>query len=104
MRVLRWDRADEDINEQACYIARDSVQAALRFLQAVDQAIDHIGDMPFVGALYEHLNSRYAGVRFWPVRGFENHIIFYRVQPEHVEIMRIFHGARDIPRVFDEEA
>ena len=39
---------------------------------------------------------RLAGVRVWRVSGFEKHLIFYRPNPEGVEILDVIHGARDI--------
>jgi toxin ParE1/3/4 len=33
---------------------------------------------------------------------FQSHLIFYTVQPDHVEIRAIVHGAQDIrPQLFD---
>ncbi|WP_234679337.1 type II toxin-antitoxin system RelE/ParE family toxin [Bradyrhizobium monzae] len=33
---------------------------------------------------------------------FQSHLIFYTVQPDHVEIRAILHGAQDIrPQLFD---
>jgi plasmid stabilization system protein ParE len=33
------------------------------------------------------------------VRGFPNHLIFYREHAGLLEVVRIVHGARDLPRV-----
>lgn len=35
-------------------------------------------------------------VRRWPVKGFDNWLIFYRPKRDGVEILRVIHGARDI--------
>lgn len=37
-------------------------------------------------------------VRSWRVRGFPRHLIFYRALPDRVQILRVLHGARDLPR------
>ena len=39
------------------------------------------------------------GIRFF----FEKYLIFYRVAPRGIDVVRILHGARDIGRVLDEE-
>jgi toxin ParE1/3/4 len=38
----------------------------------------------------------------YPVRGFERHLVFYRERDDGIEIVRVLHGARDIPSVMDE--
>ena len=35
-----------------------------------------------------------------PVRKFDNYLIFYRSTPEGLEIVRVVHGARDLPSLF----
>ena len=37
------------------------------------------------------------------VPGFENHLIFYRVTEEAIEVFRVLHGARDIEAILSEE-
>jgi toxin ParE1/3/4 len=31
-----------------------------------------------------------------------NYVIFYQPIPDGIEVLRVLHGARDIPRAFDE--
>jgi plasmid stabilization system protein ParE len=59
MLVVRKPRVDADIDEQALYIARDSVPSALRFLEAVEVAIERIGESPYGGAVAERLSARH---------------------------------------------
>jgi plasmid stabilization system protein ParE len=44
-------------------------------------------------------------LRFLPLRKFEKYLLFYRVlkDEEPVEIVRIVHGARDMPRLFGDK-
>jgi plasmid stabilization system protein ParE len=35
------------------------------------------------------------------VSGFENHLIFYRAIPGGIEVLHVYHGARDIEALFD---
>jgi hypothetical protein len=37
----------------------------------------------------------------WPVKGFENWLIFYQARRNGVEIVHVFHGARDIESLLD---
>lgn len=41
--------AKGDLDEQARYIARDNVEAALRFLDAAEEAFDHLRSSPEIG-------------------------------------------------------
>jgi toxin ParE1/3/4 len=59
--------------------------------------------MPGIGSPQSFENPMLAGVRRWPVEGFENYLIFYRTDDEHVEIIRVLHGARDIEAVLQGE-
>src|SRR5258708_17183506 len=90
MRAVRRNRVMQDVDEQALYIARDNVPAALRFLEAVETAVDRICDLPLAGTVCDLEDDRHTGLRFWPIRSFENHLIFYFVRTDHVEIFRLF--------------
>jgi toxin ParE1/3/4 len=39
------------------------------------------------------------GLRLWPVPGFERHLIFYVERADYIDVLRVLHGARDIPAV-----
>jgi hypothetical protein len=40
-----------------------------------------------------------AGILMLPVEGFEKHLVFYRPVPEGIELVRVYHAARDIDAV-----
>jgi toxin ParE1/3/4 len=40
-------------------------------------------------------------MRVWPVKGFENHLIFFRPIDGGIEVIRVLHAARDIESVFE---
>ena len=40
-------------------------------------------------------------LRRWPVKGFENWLIFYQARRDGVEIVHVMHGARDIESLLD---
>jgi plasmid stabilization system protein ParE len=41
-------------------------------------------------------------VRSWRVSGFRNYLIFYRIVPEGVQVLHVYHGARDLDALFEE--
>lgn len=57
---------------------------------------------PFLGARWETENPNYQDVRCCPVSGFPNHLIFYRLTDEGIEIYRVIHGSRDMDAIFGE--
>ena len=90
-------RADAEIDALADYIAADSLDAALRFLDAVEQAFARIGEQPGIGSnRYAHL-PLLGGLRVWPVPGFDRHLVFYVERADYIDVLRVLHGARDMP-------
>jgi toxin ParE1/3/4 len=40
-------------------------------------------------------------IRRWPVKGFENWLIFYQARRDGAEIVHVIHGARDIDQLLN---
>ena len=99
-RIVVRPRADFDLDEQAQYIARDSVVAARQFYEAAARAFELLAGMPGMGSTWESGNPIFADLRVWPVGGFEKHLIFYRAIADGIEVMRVLHSARDIESLF----
>ena len=95
--------ADADVDEAGLFIAQDNLDAALRFYDAIDQTYREIHDHPKRWPRYELDHPRLSEVRKRSVIGFEKYLVFYRVDADMVEIIRVFHGARDIPNVLSDE-
>ena len=91
-----------DTIDLADYISRDSVDAALRFLANVESTYDGLLEMPGKGGRCEFTHPRLEGLRSYPVKGFPNHLIFYRSDAEGIEIVAVLHGARDLPKALAE--
>jgi plasmid stabilization system protein ParE len=98
-RIRRHRAVADDIVEQARYIARDSVQAALRFWESCEQTLRWLLRHPGAGHLREFDDPSLAAIRSWPVRGFRNHLILYEVEETGIYILTITHGARDLPPI-----
>jgi toxin ParE1/3/4 len=47
--------------------------------------------------------DRLSTLRQWPIRGFENYLIFYLPTEAGIDVLRVLHGARDIDRILREE-
>jgi toxin ParE1/3/4 len=91
-----------DLESISDYIAKDSPRTALRFLTAAERTFVLLADHPHMGTVYEAEDAELVGLRRFPVTGFQSYLIFYTSSNEGIQIVRIIHGARDIPKVLDE--
>jgi toxin ParE1/3/4 len=94
--VRRTVRADDDLDSIWLHVAEDSVRAAERLIRAIEAAEDRLGQFPEIGQARPDLA---LDLRHWPVGSY---LILYRVDPEAVLIVRVIHGARDLPAVLDD--
>jgi toxin ParE1/3/4 len=91
--------ADGDLDGLAGYLADEAgLETALRFYDAANATFGKIALSPGVGEPRESSNPRLAGLRVSRIQGFENHLIFYLPTDGGIDVVRIFHGARDIDR------
>ncbi len=56
----------------------------------------HIARHPGTGSLRYAHELDLAGLRFWPLRRYP-YLVFYFPQPDHIDVWRVLHGARDLP-------
>jgi toxin ParE1/3/4 len=102
-RLSLRDRANLDIEEIALAIGRQNVGAAMRFYDAVWDAFEKLGAMPGIGAAREIANDRLEDLRCWPIRSFENYLIFYIPIERGIDVVRVLHGARDVDAILARE-
>jgi len=102
MRAERHPRARVDLAEIFSYIAQNNLSAAERFVEAAEDAFMKLAEMPGMVPQWGSRKRNLKGVRFWPIRGFSNYLIFYRRAKDGIEVLRVIHGAQDIEKAFDE--
>lgn len=90
-------RADSDIDACFAWIRKDNPAAALRLLDAIERTCDLLSRMPGIGSPRYAEISLVHGVRMLPVTGFKNYLLFYIEHEDSVDIIRVLHGARDLP-------
>ena len=88
-------RASRDLDEIYEFIARDRPQAAAGVLDLIERKCEALVRFPEMGASREELAPR---LRSFPVG---KYVIFYRPAKDGIEVIRILHGARDIPSIFE---
>jgi toxin ParE1/3/4 len=94
--VLRTAQAEQDLLEAWGTVARRSVERADRLTEAIDEKCRLVARFPEMGRERVELAP---GVRSTLV---EKYVIFYRVIDDGIEVLRVVHGSRDIPRLFRE--
>ena len=105
-RIERSPQAKRDVFDIATYLTLEASQdVAERFVDALQQALGDLLDQPGMGSpRWQWAHAKLAGIRHWPVPGFPNHLIFYRETEIGIDVVRVLHGARDIPDVMTEES
>ncbi len=93
---LLTPQAVHDLEEIHDFIAADNPNAALRFIDLLEEKFEMISQTPSMGRIREELAP---SLRSFPAG---TYVIFYRPLREAVQIIRVLHGARDIEVVFDE--
>ena len=101
--TIRPAAKDDIVRQFRYYLREDALEAATRFLDAVDESIEVICRMPHLGAPKLLKNPIFSGLRSWAVKGFEDILIFYVVQPDALRVVRVLHGRRDIKRILERE-
>jgi toxin ParE1/3/4 len=79
--VIRPHARDDIVRQFRWYLVNQDVpDAGFRFLDAVEASVEQLLRMPGMGAPKPLRNPALAGLRVWPVQGFEDMRIFYLVQ------------------------
>jgi len=92
--VLKSADAERDLLEIWVYIAERNYDAADRLLEQLDEKFRLLSENPGFGTMRDDLAP---SVRGFPVG---NYVLFYRPITGGIEVVRVIHGARDIPRQF----
>lgn len=105
MKAVIRPRAHDDILRQFRWylVEQDAPDVAFRFVEAVEASVEQLLRMPGMGARRESRNPALKGLRLWPVKEFDEFLIFYVVAKDTVRVVRILHGKRDIERILKKE-
>jgi len=99
-RLIVKDRATQDLRQQANYIlVNGNADVAAKFLSAAEVTFAQLAKTPGMGKATQLVGSRLGEIRQWRIKDFQDYLIFYRIQDATVEILRIFHGSRDLADV-----
>lgn len=90
-----------DVIAHSQFLAQDSESAAKRFEDEFESCCQMLGEFPGIGAKTLTINPRLSGARRFAIRGFPNHLVFYRETSRHVRVLRVLHAARNIDQLKD---
>ena len=95
-RIVRTDKADEQLRDIIFYIAEDSgdIETALNYLNEIEKAINQLADFPMSGSIPRYSILRKQGYRVLVV---ERHLVFYKVNDDAktVIVYAIVDGRRE---------
>src|SRR6266446_2377232 len=86
-----------DLVEICDFINQDNPEAADRVEDAILRACDLLASAPLAGRVRKDLTP--LPLRFWVVQPYSMYLIVYDTEKKPLQIIRILHGARDLPSV-----
>lgn len=102
MANIRYSKfVSGELLEIATVIADDHPDAAERFLDAADHTFELLAEQPHMGRARKFPSGSMKDLRSFRVNGFDNYLIFYRPVSGGIEVLHVYHGARDLDALFD---
>ena len=99
MAQVRWSlTAGNDLQEIEDFIARDSILHAITFVDRIVESAETLLRTPQIGRMVPEFNR--SDLRELIFRGYR---IVYLLQDNEVLILRVVHGARDLPTLVRRE-
>lgn len=101
-RVVRERFAVRDLRDHVTYLAEENPTVALRFIDAVEHACTQLAAFPEIGPMRHFRHPRLVNIRMWPIPGFQNYLIFYRITTQEIQVLRVLHAVRDLEPLLEE--
>lgn len=103
LRVRLRERAATDIDQAADYYLREAgTQVAMRFIDAVERAVNQVGRAPQSGSPRYSYELEIPDLRVRAVARFP-YLVFYIAGDGVVDVWRILHARRDIPSALTDD-
>lgn len=91
--------AVDDIAEHSQRIAENNLDAALRFLDAVETTVELLCQFPEAGGAVPTNRVDADGLRAKLVNGFGSYVVLYFVTDETVDIARVVRGGQELDQI-----
>jgi toxin ParE1/3/4 len=97
MNFILAPSATRDLDRLSQKFLKVNVEAGERLFKALNQRFYQLTQFPNLGKPYTHLDATIRGLVV------EKYIVFYRVTPVQVEIVRIVDGRTDLTQLFKDK-
>ena len=100
--ILKRPQAERDIEEAFVFIAEADFDSGLDFLFAVEQSLELLAANPHIGRQRNFAAPELQNLWMWRVKSYEQHLLFYLIRDDAIELARLIHSARDYRKVLEE--
>jgi plasmid stabilization system protein ParE len=88
-----------DVEQCADYLSTEADEAvAAAWYQALKKSLEHIQRVPEIGRVRDDLPM--PEIRTLNLRKYPNYLIFYRLENNCIELLRVRHGMMNLPELF----
>lgn len=92
---VRWlNRALQNLDAEAAYIAQENPKAAKELVQHILHSVQQLAQLPQIGRAGRVFGTRELVITHYP------YIVPYRIKNDIVEVLRVFHTSRQWPNQF----
>ena len=74
----------------------------MQFFDAARQTFAELARIPGLGQIYISDEDDISDLYRWFIKGFRNHLIFYRFSNEILTIVRVIDGRRDLQSILED--
>lgn len=101
--IIRRKLARRDLEDAIDYYCGEGGEALeLRFIDAMEQTLGLIAEMPGIGLPHYAEILQRSGLHCFGVKRFP-YLVFYIEHPDRIDVLRILHRRRDIPAIFQDD-
>jgi plasmid stabilization system protein ParE len=102
LRMVVTRQARTEIKEIVTYLAERNAQAAQEFKHSLEESFRTIQQMPLLGRAWISEHPRLQNIRQRALsKPFQKYCLFYMVKSTKVELLHVYHSARDIKSLLE---
>jgi toxin ParE1/3/4 len=90
-------RASRDLAKHMAYLEHHgSAATANRFEKMLVKTLSRIRAFPELGSPWESVAAPVEHARFRTIERFRNHVVFYRIVGDTIDVIRVLHSAQNL--------
>ncbi len=99
LSIFKSPEAESEVAKILEHLKNEDPTLPELFMDDFESALEKIAAFPELGSLWESEEKRFAKVRYWQMKKFENHLVFYKPVREGILILHVLHGAQDLRNI-----